>query len=53
MKYKIKVFIPIEDDDPVVYESLPEVLSVQTELVFMQPENRYEIEEVEEDEPIS
>jgi len=45
MKYKIKVWVPVEPSskDDVIYTDITEALSTQLELETMQPENVYEI----------
>lgn len=46
MKYKIKVWIPIEDDEETIYSSLKEAKDEVKNLELMQPENKYDIEEI-------
>ena len=50
MKYKIQVWIPVEvePEDETIYDSYDEAYEDMKNIAFMQPENRYEIEEIEE-----
>lgn len=46
MSYRIKVWIPVDDYTDELYDSLEEAENDVSNMEFMQPENRYEIEEV-------
>ncbi len=46
-KYKIITYIPAEPDEEEIYESEADALAEIENLVLMQPENHYEIVEVE------
>jgi hypothetical protein len=50
MKYKIKAFLgcDIEEGEDTIYSSLEEAEKDKESMELMQPENRYEIEEVDE-----
>jgi len=51
MKYKVRVYISIEPPEyAYVYETLTEALSAQLNLESLQPENKYEIVQFDEDE---
>ena len=49
-RYKIRVWIPVdvEEKEDEIYASLEEAGKDKESVELMQPENRYEIEEVEE-----
>ena len=49
MKYKIQSWIPIDIEYPEIYETEEEAKLDMGSMELMQPENRYELEEVEED----
>jgi hypothetical protein len=48
-KYKIKCWIPVEveEDEDTIYPSLKEAEADKESMELMQPENIYEIEEIE------
>lgn len=46
MPYKIKVWVPVEEDEPEIYKSREEALRDLESLKLMQPENIYRIVEV-------
>lgn len=48
MKYKIKVWVPIETDisGNTIYTNRAEAIKEKINLEFMQPENKYDIEEI-------
>ena len=49
MPYAIKCWIPVDADDPQIYEEEEEAAGLDYEqAVFMQPENKYEIVECDE-----
>jgi len=48
MTWIIKVYIPVECDDPEMYATKEDAEKDVESLRLMQPENIYEIEEVEE-----
>jgi hypothetical protein len=50
MEYKIKVWIPVEvdEDEDELYKTREEAEADLENMEFMQPENIYQIEEVEE-----
>ena len=48
MTWIIKAYIPVEPEDPEVYATREEAEKDLESLSLMQPENIYEIEEVEE-----
>lgn len=47
LKYIIKAWIPAECEDPQIYESMESAEADLNQLQEMQPENRYEIHEVD------
>ena len=47
MSYKIKVWIPVEPDEPEIYERRLDALVDLQNMRFMQPENIYKIAKVE------
>jgi len=49
MKYVIKSWIPAEEEEPEIYMTLPEAMADKDELEGMQPENRYEIDTINEE----
>jgi hypothetical protein len=50
LRYQIKVWIPTECEDPQIFESMESAVNELEQLQLMQPENRYEIHEVDFDE---
>jgi len=48
MAWVIKSYIPVEADDPEVYDTKEDAEKDVESLSLMQPENIYEIEEIEE-----
>jgi len=52
MEYKIKSWIPCEEDEPEIYATLKAARDDLQELAEMQPENRYEVHAVEDDENV-
>ena len=48
MAWIIKAYIPVECDDPEVYAAKEDAEKDLESLTLMQPENIYEIQEVEE-----
>jgi len=48
MAWIIKAYIPVEPEDPEIYATREEAEKNMESLILMQPENIYEIEEVEE-----
>jgi len=48
MAWVIKSYIPVESEDPEVYPTREEAEKDVESLSLMQPENIYEIEEIEE-----
>jgi len=52
MDYKIKSWIPCEDEKPEIYATLKAARDDLQELAEMQPENRYEVHTVEDDENV-
>ena len=52
MKFKIKCWIPVdvEDEEDTIYDSEEEVRKDLDSMELMQPENIYEIVEIEENE---
>lgn len=50
MPYKIKVWIPVEEDEPEMYKSRKEALKDLESLKLTQPENIYKIVKVSGDE---
>tara|TARA_Y100000114_G_scaffold156871_1_gene185716 strand:- start:4974 stop:5141 length:168 start_codon:yes stop_codon:yes gene_type:complete len=48
-KYKIITYIPAEPEEEEIYESEADALAEIESLILMQPENHYEIVEVEDD----
>ena len=48
-KYKIKVWIPceIDEDEDEIYDTRGKALKEKLSMELMQPENKYEIEEIE------
>lgn len=48
MKYIIKVWIPVEDAELEEYDSQEDALQDLASMELMQPENRYELEEVDD-----
>jgi len=49
MAWIIKAYIPVEPEDPEVYATREEAEKDVESLSLMQPENLYQIEEVEEE----
>jgi len=41
MPWKIKVWVPVEPEKPLLYGSLKEVIEEMEQMQFLQPENRY------------
>jgi len=50
MKYKIQCWIPVDIEYPEIYETEEEANLDMGSMELMQPENRYEIKEVDGDE---
>ncbi len=48
MPYKILCWIPVEEEEPEIYKTRAEAEKELKHLSFLQPENIYEVEEVEE-----
>lgn len=44
LRYCIKTWIPVEESDPQIFDSMDDAQSELASLELMQPENRYEIE---------
>jgi len=51
MKYRVVVYMRIDPDDEELFSTRAEAESEISNLDLMQPEDHYEIEEVEEDAP--
>ena len=49
MPYMIKCWIPVEADEPQIYETEEEAGQDYEQAVLMQPENKYEVVECDED----
>lgn len=49
MPYKITCWIPVEEDEPEIYQTRKEAEKEYKHLSFMQPENIYRIVKVEEE----
>lgn len=49
MPYKIKRYMYIEEDDPVIYEKFEEAVVALEQMGFLQPENHYELIEYHND----
>ncbi len=47
MAWEVKVYIPVDDEDGELYATKEEAETDVESLRFMQPENIYEVEEVE------
>ena len=48
MPYMIKCWIPVDADEPQIYEEEEEAGLDYEQVVFMQPENKYEVVECDE-----
>ena len=48
MKYTVKAWIPVEADDPELYDTREEAEKAIADQLCMQPENKYEVEEIED-----
>jgi len=46
MPYRIKTWIPVEEEDPVIYKTREEAEKVYEQLRLLQPENIYKIVEI-------
>ncbi|MEK6828679.1 MAG: hypothetical protein AABY15_01010 [Nanoarchaeota archaeon] len=47
MKYKLLSYIPVEAENPAIFDTLDEAEQEAEHLRAMQPENKYEVNEVE------
>ena len=43
MPYKVKVWIPCDEEEVTVYSSLNEAIDAEESMSLMQPENHYEV----------
>jgi hypothetical protein len=43
MKYRIDCWIPVEPDEPVIYDDLGKAIADYDSQALMQPENKYEL----------
>ena len=50
MKFRIVAYIRVETEINVLYNDKEEAIREMDELMNLQPENRYEVEEIEEEE---
>ena len=49
LKYRIRIWIPIEPEEDLLFDSWNEAISEKEHLKLLQPENIYELEVVEDD----
>ena len=51
MRYRIKIYMPVEQEEDVLYNSIEEAEAEMEHLQLLHPDFKFEIEEVGEKEP--